>query len=406
MNKYFSPNFFKKNRQKLRSELDQNFPIVISANGLVQRNSDISYPFRQDSNFWYLTGITEPDLILVIDAADEYLITAERDEVRTAFDGNLDVTKHSKESGIGLVYEETQGWQRLAKSLKARGRVYTLEPPELFDVRHGIYTNPARRALVAKINKLSPKVDCIDIRKQLAHLRMIKQPEEIFAIQKAVDLTAEALTGVKNNLLKFSNEWQIHDALNRVFSSNLADHAYQPIVAGGKNACTLHYVDNNACLEENLVLIDAGAEWSNYASDITRTYARKTPSERERAIFDSVIEVQDFAMSVLKPGLKLKDYELQVEKFMGQKLNELGLIRDTERASIRKYYPHATSHFLGLDTHDTADYDTPLSEGMVLTVEPGIYVPEEGIGVRVEDDILITKKGHQNLSEKLSRTLH
>ncbi len=155
-------------------------------------------------------------------------------------------------------------------------------------------------------------------------------------------------------------------------------------------------------LEGELLLLDIGAEINNYAADITRTFAISGKmTKRQKQVFDSVIEVQQYAFSLLKPGVVYKDYELQIEHFMGEKLRELGLITTIDKGSVRKYYPHLTSHFLGLDAHDVGDYTTAFQENMVITVEPGIYIHDETIGIRLEDDVLITKTGYKILSSNL-----
>jgi Xaa-Pro aminopeptidase len=177
-------------------------------------------------------------------------------------------------------------------------------------------------------------------------------------------------------------------------------------VAGGKNACTLHNVSNTAPLNSGeLVVCDVGAEVSHYAADITRTVCVGKPSARQKAIYAAVLDVQAYALTLLKPGANLKKYEQQVAKRMGEELKNLGLVKRADKKSVRKYFPHATSHFLGLNVHDVGDYQVPLEPGMVLTCEPGIYIPEEGIGVRLEDDVLITKSGNKVLSAACAKRL-
>jgi Xaa-Pro aminopeptidase len=184
-------------------------------------------------------------------------------------------------------------------------------------------------------------------------------------------------------------------------------HAFEPIVAGGPRACTLHNVANSGKLSaDELVLMDVGAEIEHYAADITRTISLNgSPSRRQQAVHAAVLEVQEFALGLLKPGILLKEYEQQIEHFMGEKLRELGLIKIITHDGVRAYYPHATSHFLGLNVHDVGEYDRPLEPGVVMTVEPGIYIASEGIGVRIEDDVLVTPKGPKILSSKLPRDL-
>jgi Xaa-Pro aminopeptidase len=207
--------------------------------------------------------------------------------------------------------------------------------------------------------------------------------------------------------VKYAQEYEIEADLTRGFRRRGAmGHAFEPIVAGGERACTLHNVANNGQLSsDELLLLDVGAEVRHYAADITRTYSIGTPSRRQQAVFDAVLEVQQFAFSLLKPGALLKENEQQIEQFMGEKLRELGLIKNIEHDEVRKFYPHSTSHFLGLNVHDIGDYSRPLEPGMVLTVEPGMYIPDEKIGVRIEDDVLITDDGYEILTDRLPRSL-
>lgn len=176
-------------------------------------------------------------------------------------------------------------------------------------------------------------------------------------------------------------------------------HAFEPIVAGGKRACTLHNVSNNAPLRSGeLIVCDVGAEVSHYAADLTRTVSRGKATQRQKDVHQAVGEVQSFALGLLRPGTRMQTYENKVAKYLGGQLKQLGLITSLKTDDIRKYYPHATSHFMGLNVHDVGDYSLPLKPNTVLTCEPGIYIPAEGIGVRIEDDVLITSGGNQVLS--------
>mgnify|MGYP003473433194 FL=1 len=177
-------------------------------------------------------------------------------------------------------------------------------------------------------------------------------------------------------------------------------------MAAGKRACVLHNFANSSPLKNNeLIIVDVGAEVEHYAADISRTISLGKPTRRQIQVHAAVLDVQQFAFGLLKPGLTRKEYESKVEHYMGEKLCELGLLKKPTHKQIRHYYPHATSHFMGLNVHDAGDYDSPFEAGTVMTVEPGIYIPEEGIGVRIEDDVLITKNGIKILSDKLSRDL-
>ena len=409
MKSTFPAAFFAGNRQKLREAVASDAPIVITANGLLQRNSDNTYPFHQDSSFWYLTGVEEPDSILVMAEKATFILLPGRSVSREAFDGAIDRAALTDVSGISDICDETDGWERLAALQAASPRLMTLEPAPEYVGQYGMYTNPARARLTARLGELNPELELVDIRAQLAGLRMVKQTAELTALRSAIDITAESLSVLTaaDRFSGYKNEYEIEADLTREFRFRGASgHAFSPIVAGGARACTLHNIANGAPLQrDTLVVLDVGAEVSHYAADITRTRVFGKPSARQQAVFDAVLDVQTYALGLLRPGVLLKEYEQTVEKYMGTILRHLGLIRTAEREDIRKYFPHATSHYLGLDVHDVGDYSRPLEPGMVVTCEPGIYIPEESIGVRIEDDILITADGNEVLSAKLPKTL-
>jgi len=407
MTSYFSSEFFQNNREKLKTLFTGTAPIVLTAHGLMQRNSDTTFPFRQDSSFWYLTGIDEPDIVLVIDKDKEYLIIPKRESVREAFDGSIDARYLTDRSGVKEVLPEKEGWRRLGNRLKRVQHVATFAPPSPFVEVLGIHTNPARQRLVDKIKSYNKDIDLLDLRNHLTLMRSIKQEPELEAMQHAIDITISTLKAVsKDGFSGFGTEYEVEAAITADFRKRLATHGYSPIVAGGHNACTLHYVQNNDELhKDELLLLDVGAEVENYSADLTRTYSFGEPNKRQQKIFEAVCAVQDYAIGLLKPGVIIKQYEKQIESFMGDKLCELGLIKTVSHEAVREFYPHATSHFLGLDVHDVGDYEKPLQPGMVLTVEPGIYVPSEGIGIRIEDNILITEDGLKVLTAGLPKCL-
>lgn len=409
MNTMFSPDFFAGNRAALRKLLQNDAPVVIAAHGLLQQSADTTFPFRQDSNFWYLTGIDEPDIILVLDGKHEYLLVPGRSSSRKAFDGEVDHAHLAKTSGITEILDAEDGWKRLDATLKKTGTVHTLAAPEAYIEQYGMYTNPARARLLQGLHARHPKLAVTDIRGHLGSLRSVKHPVEIQAIQKAVDITIDALQYVTDptRLSEFSYEFEIENELTKKFRTNLSrGHAFSPIIASGQRAVTLHNINNNAeIFAHSLVVLDVGAEVSHYAADITRTVVYGQASQRQKAVHAAVLEVQEYALALLKPGVLLKEYEVQVETFLGGKLQELGLIDSIDRELVRQFYPHAASHFLGLDVHDVGDYSRPLEPGMVVTCEPGIYISTEGIGVRIEDDVLITATGNTVLSDALPRRL-
>lgn len=406
----FKSDFFSGNRQTLKKLFIGTAPIVISANGVLQRSGDTTFSFRQDSSFWYLTGIDEPDVILVIDKTQDYLIVPKRSLSIQKFDGAIDNEHLKKVSGIKSVFGETEGWKQLSNRLKKVKHIATLAPLPEYIEQIGFYPNPARSRLVQRIKAVNANIELLDLREHLTKMRSVKQPEELLAIRSAIDVTIKGIKQVLSpgRLSHYKYEYEIEAGLSLAFRSAGADgHAFSPVIASGSNACTIHHVTNNSKLRlSDMLTVDVGAEIKNYAADITRTISiGGKPSARQRAVYAAVLDVQNYALERLKPGIALKNYEKEMEKYMGEKLRALGLIKTISTESVRKYFPHLVSHFLGLDAHDPGNYQEPLEANMVLTCEPGIYIPEEGIGVRIEDDLLITKTGNELLSGSLPRSL-
>lgn len=402
----FSSGFFANNRRRLQEVLPADVPIVITANGLLQRGADSPYAFTQDANFWYLTGVEEPDVTLVIDGQREFLFAPIREGARAIFDGSIDPKKLIKLSGVHEVLNEAAGWKRVDELLGKTKRVTSLAAAPNYIEQFGMYSNPARLRLYERLHKHVPELEIVDMRVELAHLRMIKTAEELRAIQKAIDITTASLKDVFNgDRTRYKYEYEMEADIAAGFRRRGAQgHSFEPIVAGGKRACTLHNVANNGRLKtDEIVVVDVGAEYHHYAADITRTIALQEPTQRQKDVYNAVLEVQQFATHLLKPGIRLRTYENRVANRMAKELKQLGLIK--RNSEVRKYFPHATSHFVGLNVHDVGDYQQPLQPGVVLTVEPGIYIPEEGIGVRIEDDVLITDTGVSVLSGRLPRKL-
>lgn len=410
MNDLFSSEFFRGNRERLKALFSGTAPIVITANGLMQKGSDESLPFHQDRSFWYLTGVDEPDVILVMDKEKEYLIVPRRGDVKEKFDGAVNFEELERKSGISEIYDDKRGWKKLESRMKKVKHVATLAAPPKYIDLWGMYTNPSRAELIYKLKNLNDSIELLDLREHMSRLRMIKQEPEINAIQKAIDITVDVIKEISrpSKLTKYAYEYEIEADLTRGFRRRGArGHGFTPIIASGKRACTLHNITNDGQLaSDELVTIDVGAEYDHYTADISRTLSISgNPSRRQQAVYEAVIEAQEYAFSLLKPGVELKEYEKQMEAFVGEKLRELALIKTIEREYVRKFFPHATSHFLGLDAHDAGDGERPLEPGIVLTVEPGIYIPEEEIGVRIEDDVLITADGIKVLTSNLPREL-
>lgn len=398
--------FFSNNRRKLRQRVGPGL-IIITANGLMQRNGDTTFPFRQDSNFWYLTGVNDPDLTLVMDDDKQYIILPSREEIRNIFDGEINVEEIKLTSGIASVLTEAQGWPQLNQKLKSTRQAAILEPLDQFVRFYDFYSNPARRHLKERLLRTNPKLKTRDIRDDFAALRVIKHKSEIETIQKAIDITVDTLKVVARKLPKLSYEYEVEALVAYEYRRRGADgNGFQTIAASGQNASTVHYFANKSRIQKNqLLLIDTGAEVNNYTADISRTVVIGKASKRQLEVLQAVKRAQEYAFSLIKPGVKFREYEKLVEKYVGQELKELGLIKKASRKTIRKYFPHATSHYLGLDAHDIGDYYAEFQPNMVLAVEPGIVIPEESIGVRIEDNVLVTKTGCQVLSKKLPAIL-
>jgi len=377
---------------------------VMSGYGEVQRTHDATQLFEQEANFWYITGIEAPDWWVILDGSSgaQWLVSPDLSEAQQVFDGGLSVAEAKRVSGVKTVFSRDEALVQLRHLAKRHSIVYTTEQPKYLREHAHFQLNGAQLELKKTLERIFQQVQLCN--RELATLRTIKQPVEIAAIKKAVDLTIRSFEAVKPQLLKAKFEYELEATMTQVIRGGGAwGHAYSPIVAQGANACTLHYALNNDHLERrNLVLFDVGARYQGYAADISRTYALSSkPSKRQVAVHEAVVEAQAACIRLLKPGLAFETYETEVKRIMKQALETIGL--STER--YREYFPHAVGHGLGVDVHDTmAGYDS-FQVGMVVTVEPGIYIREEGLGVRIEDDIVITETGHKNLSSRLSTAL-
>lgn len=401
MKKLLTSEFFAGNRRRVM-ELLEGGVLVVSAYSAVQRSNDSAFRFEQEANFWYLTGIERPNWWLIIDASrgKSWLVSPDVDPVHALFDGQLTPEEAKQASGIDEVISRAAADDLLAQTARQHRLVYTIDQAERAD-SFDFVLNPAAREMHERLTRKFAEVQ--DFRPSLAKLRAIKQPLEIRAIESAINITARTLEEVRLNLANYSHEYEIEADISRGFrTSGATGHAYDPIVAAGSSACTLHYIDNNAKLaKKSLVLLDVGAQVEHYAADITRTYAYSEPTKRQRAVHAAVEAAHRDIIAMLVPGLGVREYSERVDVRIQQALMELGLIDSPDDEKYRTYFPHAISHGLGLDVHDSLGAPKEFVSGMVLTVEPGIYIPEEDIGVRIEDDILITGSGHRNLSRKL-----
>jgi len=374
---------------------------VLSGYEAVQLTGDREVPFEQEANFWYLTGIEEPEWQLIIDGSFVALVRPDVDPIHAVFNGGLSTEEAQKVSGVDTVISFEEAAEHIKRAAEDKKIASTIRQDW---ARHGFAPNPAPEKLHRKLKKMFGGVT--NRRLELARLRAIKQPVEILAIREAIDLTVEAFAFVARQLQGLNYEYEIQAEFDYHFAKHGSTHAYEPIVATGKNACTLHYVKNTEQLRAGeLTLLDIGARVRGYSADITRTYAYGNVSSRHKAVHEAVERAHKEIISLLKPQLSVKEYYESVDQIMSRELQRLGLIDNLDDPRYRDYFPHAVSHGLGIDVHDPLGAPEYFLEGMVLTVEPGIYIPEEGIGVRIEDDILITSGGHENLSIKLPTSL-
>ncbi|MDQ2973557.1 MAG: Xaa-Pro peptidase family protein [bacterium] len=396
----FESSFFSRNRLNLRETCEVQ-AFIFASNGVLQRNGDSDYRFRQDSNFWYLTGVDEPDCWLYMDSTGDYLVLPEREKHRDLWEGSIDSSELTNLSGIKKVITRKQLEARLKKHKPAM--LGSIKAPEAYLNHFGMYTNPHRGYLHSYLQKLNLVVH--DCRLDLARLRQIKQPVELEAMQSAIDTTCETLQDIKNNLENYKNESDVEIALRQGFlNRGSSEHSFNPIIASGKNAYNIHYRKNNQTIKiDDLLLLDLGAECNNYAADITRTWAVGKPTLKKVRAYELISQVQEFAFNTAKPGITIKQLDKTVRDFYAGKAVAAGFIRSKNH--INEIFPYSLSHFLGLDVHDAGDYDSPLAENSVITIEPGLHIKADQLGMRVEDDILITKSGNIILSRNLPRQL-
>lgn len=398
--------FFSSNRQKLLCVVGSS-PVVMTAYTQLQRGNDAAFAFEQESNFWWLTGIESPDWQLIIDGSRKksWLVAPEVDEVHQVFDGSLRPEEALAISGVDAILTRNEAEEMLAELARYHAVVFTLgDDPHA--AHYDFSRNPAPDTLKRRLSRMF--ADVRGLRQELSKLRARKQPEEIAAMERAIALTADAFSYVRERLGDFRTEYEVEAEFSYYFRRHGAlGHAYDPIVAAGGHACTLHYSANSGYLKKGtLLLLDVGARHHGYAADITRTYALGRPTARQAAVHTAVAGVQRKIIELLGPGISVKEYHEQVDMLMKEALLSLGLMKGhDDEANYRRYFPHSISHGLGIDVHDSLGGPIVFESGMVLTVEPGIYIPEEGIGVRIEDDILITDTGYRNLSGALSTDL-
>ena len=400
-----SKQFFKNNRKKLQENFKQNELALVHAKDPFIKG-DGPYYSQIDSNLFYLTGISQVETICLIDSQQTYLFISRPNPSKELWEGKQLRKEQAKTiSGIENIYYRDEFEEKFSSLIgRKKIKLYTQ------DFSHEIST-PSGLTLLEKLSKKHPKITFVSINPLIKPLRQIKQKQEIQELKKAIAITKKGFFGVMKNMGKYSNETNIEAELSYVYTNNFSKHSYHPIVGSGGNATTLHYLSNNKSLKKNeLVLIDSGAESNNYKADITRTLPVSGKfTKRQKQIYNAVLSIQEYAFSLLKPGIERKEYERKITQKTGEKLIELNLLSENKlEESLRNvlpFSPHSTSHFLGLDTHDLGDYSSCIQEGEVITVEPGIYIKKENIGIRIEDNVLITKNGCRILSKNIPKTI-
>ena len=400
-------NLFKTNRARFIAKMNNNSIAIFHSNDLMPKNADQVMRFVQNSDLFHLSGIDQEETVLLIikrsGESKEILFIKETNEHIKIWEGSkLTKDEAQKTSAIKTIFWNESLELKLTKVLSNISTIYlnSNEHP-----RANIVVESRDARFKKWLQKKFPKKIYKKASDLLYEIRSIKQPEEINLIKKACEITNLGVHRVLKTLKPGVYEYELEAEIIHEFLMNRASgFAYDPIIASGKNACILHYGENNMrCNDGDIVLMDFGAEYANYSSDLTRCFpVNGRFTKRQKDVYNAVLRVMKGATNLLKPGVFISDYEDMVGQLMEKELVDLGLLsmkmlKEGWKGSpaYKKYYMHGTSHHLGLDVHDVSNSKKALSEGMVLTCEPGIYIPEEGLGIRIENDILI--KGSSNI---------
>lgn len=399
-----SSSLFSENRKRFLELLPKNSLAIFHSNDQYPRNGDQFFPFRQQSDFFYLTGIEQEKSILLLapGATNEKLrqsvFLIETDEKIAVWEGHKLTKEEAREiSGIQNIYWLDEFEASLKEVLADAESVY-LNSNEYVKFFSEV---PDKNLRFAKLFKEQYPLHKVErAAPVLAKLRLIKSEEEIELLKTACHITKKGFERVMKFVKPEKMEFEVQAEIEHEFSMNRADgQGYAPIIASGKNACVLHYIENNKeCKDGDLLLLDFGAEYANYSADMSRTIpvnGKFTPRQKE--VYNAVLNVFKQAKKLYVAGTTINDINESVNKLMEIELIRLGLLnrievekQDPDSPLFKKYFMHGTAHFLGLDVHDVGSKSEPLKTGMVLTCEPGIYIPEENIGVRIENDLLIT----------------
>ncbi|MDA9811020.1 aminopeptidase P family protein [Flavobacteriaceae bacterium] len=411
-----SSSFYKNARNKFGKLLAQKSLAIFNSNDIYPIGADSTMPFQQHRDIFYLCGVDQEESILLLfpDAVEakhrEILFLRETNDHIAVWEG----AKLSKKQAVQLTGIETIYWlsefNRVFQELSTQCERFYFNTNEHY--RQAVETQTREDRFIKWCKKQYPAHGVAKSNPILQQLRSVKDEEEIAQIQQACDITEKGFRRVLSFIKPKVWEYEIEAELIHEFIRNRSrGFAYTPIIAAGNNANVLHYTENNQqCKAGDLVLMDVAAEYGNYASDLTRTVPVSGKfNDRQKAVYQSVLHVKKEATKLLIPGTIWKEYHIEVGKIMTAELLKLGLLdkadiqnESTEKPAYKKYFMHGTSHQMGLDTHDYGLLHLPMEANMVFTVEPGIYIPDEGFGVRLEDDVVIQKTGTPiNLMESI-----
>jgi Xaa-Pro aminopeptidase len=408
-----NPNLFINNRNLLSAKLEENSIAIFNANDIMPTNSDGTMPFKQNSDLFWLSGVDQEESVLAIvknnNQVEEILFLKETNEHIAIWEGaKLDKELAQKNSGVEKIYWLNQMDEVLNINIEKANKVYLNKNIHSRSTSE-VETRDDR--FRKTLTKRHPKKEIVEVAPIMHELRFIKSEIEIELMKHACDITEKGLRRILPIIKPGIMEYQIEAELMHEFLSNRSTgFAYQPIIGSGVDSCVLHYIDNNKmCKDGDVLLMDFGAEYANYASDLTRTVpVNGRFSERQKNVYNAVHRVMKEATNMLRPGTDHKKMQQEVIKIMEEELINLGLFdkedvkrQDPSKPMYKKYFMHGTSHSLGLDVHDVGDTSTPMQPGMVFTCEPGIYIREEGIGIRLENDVLVTSGDPDDLMKNI-----
>lgn len=401
---------YKSRREQLASKLPENAVLFILSGKQLYSVGDEMFPFSVDRNFYYLTGIDRSDMMYILMKKDgeakDMLVIERYDEMMAKWVGGKMLPKEATEiSDIEQIIMADELWSTLHRMMS-----YQFDHAENLPVYADLTKQEVDQMTPAYafINEFQAKYPYVSVNNaacMLSELRVIKDETEIENIKKAISVTNKAIQNMMDHSQAGIGENELEAHFDFVLKCNKCRHAFPSIVGSGKNATVLHYGENNQVAEDNtLVLCDLGAAYGWYSSDITRTFPVNGKfTDRQKQIYNIVLEANEMIIANAKPGLTLRGLNNMVIEFYEKKLAEIGLLENGKKVS--DYYWHGVSHMLGLETHDVQLSNYELQPGNVFTVEPGLYLEEEGIGVRIEDDVLITEDGCINLSAEIIKSV-